>query len=84
MSTDRRIDRKGRVTIPKEIRDRLDIDPGEPVRIELQGGDIVIRREVDRSDAVDALEGCINEETRRSAAEEITPDDLKRDWTSDL
>lgn len=84
MSVDRRIDHKGRVTIPKEIRDRLDIEPGESVKIELDGGDIVIRRDIDRSDTVETLEGCINEDSRRSSAEDLTPEDLKREWTPDL
>jgi len=84
MNTDRRIDHKGRVTIPREIRDQLDIDSGESVSIELREGKIVIRRKMERTDAVERLEGCINEETRRDATENLTPEELKRQWTSDL
>ncbi len=33
---------------------------------------------------VEALEGCITEATKGEAVEELTPADLKDDWTEDL
>lgn len=84
MSSERRVDAKGRITIPREIRERLGIDPGEQVTIGVEDGEIVVRRRVDREDAVEALEGCVDAETRRSGAEPTDPRDLKDDWTSDL
>ncbi|MFC6729850.1 hypothetical protein ACFQDG_14455 [Natronoarchaeum mannanilyticum] len=41
-------------------------------------------RDSDRVDAIDVLEGCIDEESRHPDAHDHSPEDLKRDWTSDL
>jgi AbrB family looped-hinge helix DNA binding protein len=83
-SEDRRVDEKGRVTIPQSIREALHIDPGEEVAVELEDGRIVIHPRIDREDLVETLEGCVNEETRAADADPLDPDDLKADWTSDL
>lgn len=40
----REIDRMGRITIPSEFRNSLDIDAGDMVDIMLDGGSIVIRK----------------------------------------
>ncbi|QPV61740.1 AbrB/MazE/SpoVT family DNA-binding domain-containing protein [Halosimplex litoreum] len=83
-SEDRRVDEKGRVTIPKSIREALQIDPGEEVAVELADDRIVIRNRISREQLVERLEGCVSEETRADDADRIDPDDLKADWTSDL
>lgn len=83
-SEDRRVDEKGRVTIPQSIREALHIDPGEEVAVELEDGRIVIHPRIDREDLVGTLEGCVNEETRAADADPLDPADLKADWTSDL
>jgi len=44
----------------------------------------VTDRDIDRIDAIDVLEGCIDEESRRPDAHDLSPEDLKRHWTSDL
>lgn len=58
-SEERRVDEKGRVTLPKELRDALGIEPGSRVRIERRGEEISIRPAVSRTGAIEALEGCI-------------------------
>jgi AbrB family looped-hinge helix DNA binding protein len=83
-SEDRRVDEKGRVTIPQSIREALHIDPGEEVAVELEDDRIVIRNRISREQAVERLEGCITDETRAEDAERIDPEDLKAEWTSDL
>lgn len=83
-SEDRRVDEKGRVTIPKTIRKSLHIDPGEEVAVELEDGCIVIRPQISRDEFADELEGCINEDTRADDAGPMDPLDLKDDWTSNL
>ena len=83
-SEDRRLDSKGRVTIPKSIRERLNIDSGEHVDIGIESGKIVIRPQISRAEFVTSMEGCVNEETRREAPDSLTPEELKADWTSDL
>lgn len=80
----RRIDRKGRITIPKSIRDRLNIDPGEQVDIDIEDGTVVIRPQISREEFIQTMQGCIDDETRRESAGALTPEDVKSDWTSDL
>jgi len=84
MSGDRRIDAEGRVTIPQELRDRLGLEPGTEVRIEVKNGEILVRPAVDRTTAAESLRGCIDDETRREDAVPIDPLSSKDEWTSDL
>lgn len=44
-----RVTEKGQVTIPKEIRDRLGIQPGDEIDFEETEEGYVIRKEVDES-----------------------------------
>ncbi len=53
---------KGQVTIPKILRDRLGLDPGQEVEFEEQGGAIVVRRRV-RRDPLRELVGMVKERT---------------------
>ncbi|WP_248515102.1 AbrB/MazE/SpoVT family DNA-binding domain-containing protein [Salinarchaeum laminariae] len=83
-SEQRRVDEKGRITIPQEIRESLQIDPGEEVDVGLEDGRIVIQPSISREEFAEKLEGCINEETRADDAEPMDPLAMKDDWTSDL
>lgn len=44
-----RVTEKGQVTIPKEIRDELGIQPGDEVVFEETNGGYLVRKEVDES-----------------------------------
>lgn len=81
---ERTVDERGRVTIPKEMRDALGIEAGEEVALELREGEVVIRPRVSREEFIETMEGCINEETVREDAEDIDPHELTELWTSDL
>jgi AbrB family looped-hinge helix DNA binding protein len=39
-----RLSAKGQVTIPKEVRDELDLDPGDLVGYEVRDGLVILRR----------------------------------------
>lgn len=80
----RRIDAKGRVTIPRSIRTSLNLEPGEEVSVALDDGRVVIRPRVSREAFADAMEGCIDADTRADDVEPIDPRELTADWTSDL
>ncbi len=80
----RRVDGKGRVTLPRSVRESLGIEAGEEVTVELDDGQVVIRPQVSREAFVEAMVGCIDEETRDSSANPTDPRELKADWTSDL
>lgn len=81
---DRRIDDKGRITIPQRIRERLNLEEGERVSVELEDGTIVVRPRVSRSTFIESMEGCITSETKADDAPDVSPEDVKADWTSDL
>lgn len=72
---ERSIDEKGRVTIPKEVREALGLEPGADVRVGVEGDRIVIRPRVSREEFIEVMEGCITEETVRDDAEEVDPMD---------
>lgn len=72
---ERTIDEKGRVTIPKAVRERLGLEPGANVRIGVEDGRMVVRPRVSREEFIETMEGCITEETRRDDAEEMNPMD---------
>jgi len=80
----RRLDSKGRVTIPQSIRESLDLDPGEEVTVELVDGRVVVQPRVSRDQFIETMAGCINAETRSDDAEPVDPLQMKADWTEDL
>lgn len=84
IADERRIDGKGRVTLPKAIRERLNLERGEHVEVSVEDGRIVLKPRVSREAFVETMEGCLSDETRASDAPRQDPLDLKADWTSDL
>jgi len=88
MSTDneRSLDEKGRITIPKPLRERLGIEPGDRVSVDVEGGRIVVKPHgtVSREKFIDTMEGCLSRETRASNAPDVDPTDLKDEWAEDL
>jgi antitoxin PrlF len=53
-----KVSEKGQVTIPKRLRDRLGIRPGEVLDFEAEGGRLIARK-TDSQDPVDALYGTL-------------------------
>ena len=81
MSFKRRIDEQGRITLPEELRTRLDLEPGEEVALERVDGSIRICPHVVREEARSQLRGCVNADTRKTPVKRTKPTDLKRVWT---
>jgi AbrB family looped-hinge helix DNA binding protein len=79
-----RVDQKGRVTIPRSIRESLGIEPGEEVTVSVDDGTVVIRPQVSREEFAETMAGVVSDETRDDDAEPTDPRTLKEDWTSDL
>jgi antitoxin PrlF len=48
---------RGQITLPKEVRDALGLTKGTKLKVEIEGGRIVLRKDVD--DAVSRLRGLI-------------------------
>jgi len=53
MSETRRVGQRGQVTIPKELRERLNLTGGDDVVVREEDGRIVIERPVTRADLAD-------------------------------
>lgn len=66
-----KVDSKGRIVLPKEVRERLDIEPGSEVEIRTDDGRAVVEPERDPSAIVDRMEELI--EASRTAR--APPDD---------
>jgi len=70
-----RLDERGRVTLPQELREALALSPGDPVIVEKAEGGIVVRRVHSRKDAARKLRGII---TAQNAVGTMDPLELKR------
>jgi AbrB family looped-hinge helix DNA binding protein len=53
------VDEKHRLTLPKEVRKRLGIDPGSELQVELKGAEIVIRPILPVKNPTEALWGLV-------------------------
>jgi len=69
------IDDRGRILIPKEIRDRLGLQPGNAARLEVEEGKLIIMPPLSPSDFIRQMEGCI-----RKAEPVMDPLKLKEMW----
>ena len=67
------IEDRGRVLIPKKIREQLNLRPGQHVIIEKKEDSILIRPSVDVKKFSDELKGCVKKSM-------ISPKDIKNIW----
>lgn len=68
-----KMDERGRIVIPKEIRRALHLRPNQKLAIEAQRGEIIIKPTVDVEEFKAQLKGCISSSS-------IKPSDLKKIW----
>ncbi|WP_455464139.1 AbrB/MazE/SpoVT family DNA-binding domain-containing protein [Candidatus Hodarchaeum mangrovi] len=73
------IDSRGRITIPKEERERLGLTPGKKVLIREKDGALIIKRFISTEKFISELEGCITIENYK-----IDPLKLKEMWGAKL
>jgi AbrB family looped-hinge helix DNA binding protein len=71
------VDRKGRVVIPKRMRERLGLREGVAVKLTLEEERILVMRQVTPESFIREMEGCIKE---GSPVPKINPLELKRIW----
>jgi AbrB family looped-hinge helix DNA binding protein len=55
-----KVDSKGRVVLPQELRERLDIGPGEEVEIREEDGRLVVEPERDSDEIIDRMEELVD------------------------
>lgn len=64
---------RGRIVVPKELRDRAGLKPGQKVLVEMEDDSLVIRKVADISLFSQELKGCIKKSR-------ISPLEMKRIW----
>ena len=67
------IDERGRVVIPKEIREKLDLKPNQRLIIQLREREIVLKPTVNTKQFIRELKGCVH-------GSRIKPSELKEIW----
>lgn len=56
-----RVDAKGRIVLPSEVRDQLGLGPGSEVVVSAQSGQAIVEPETDPTQLIDDLETMIDE-----------------------
>ena len=69
------IDRKGRVQIPKAVRDKVGLQVGGKARLKIEKENIVIMPPISADEFIKEMEGCIQEGTPT-----MDPMKLKKMW----
>ncbi|NMC06670.1 MAG: AbrB/MazE/SpoVT family DNA-binding domain-containing protein [Candidatus Lokiarchaeota archaeon] len=64
------VDEKGRICIPKEIREKLDLKTGERMLFQMSNGNIILRRTVSTEEFLKSAE-TLQEKIRRSRASPV-------------
>jgi AbrB family looped-hinge helix DNA binding protein len=75
------LDAKGRIVLPKALRDALDLVAGKRVRPSVEGNRIVITTSISPGVSAAKMKGCVKE---GSAVAETDPLELKRMWNHHL
>ena len=70
-----RIDERGRVTLPQDLRQELALTPGDPVLVERTEGGVVVKKVHSKKEVFQKLRGIV---TARNAVGKLDPMDLKR------
>ena len=71
------MDKKGRIVIPRRLREGLGLREGAKVRLAMEEGKIVVMRPVTPEEFIHEMEGCIKED---SQIPKINPLELKKIW----
>jgi AbrB family looped-hinge helix DNA binding protein len=69
------VDNKGRVLIPKEVRDKVGLQTGGKARLKVEKEKIIIMPPISPEEFIEEMEGCIREGTPT-----IDPLKLKKMW----
>lgn len=71
------VDKKGRIVIPRHLREGLGLREGAKVRLTLEEEKILITRPITPEKFIHEMEGCIKED---SPVRKINPLELKKIW----
>ena len=70
------IDDRGRIVIPNEIREELNLRPELRLRVFPKGKDLVLTPAVGADEFISLLKGCVH-------GSKVKPEDLKKIWGGD-
>ncbi len=71
------VDERGRILVPKELRERFGFEPGAPVIVEADVDGVKLRRAIPRDEALKRLMGAI---PKSAGPPPTDPLDAKRMW----
>jgi AbrB family looped-hinge helix DNA binding protein len=71
------VDKKGRILIPKEAREKIGLQTGGKARLKIEKEKLILLPPVSPEEFIREMEGCISEGTPT-----INPLDLKKMWES--
>ncbi|MBI4393109.1 MAG: AbrB/MazE/SpoVT family DNA-binding domain-containing protein [Euryarchaeota archaeon] len=74
------VDERGRVLIPRGIREEQGLAPGSPVIIESTKDGVLLRPALQREEALRRLNGAINVKNRKRGVEPMDPLAVKQIW----
>ncbi len=69
------VDKKGRVLIPKEFRDKIGLQTGGKARLKIENKNIIVMPPISPEEFIKEMEGCVREGTP-----DINPLKLKKLW----
>ncbi|MGB9896037.1 MAG: AbrB/MazE/SpoVT family DNA-binding domain-containing protein [Thermoproteota archaeon] len=75
MTTEVTVDHKGRILIPKEIREKIGLKAGRRVKIKVDKEKVVVIPLISPEEFIEEMEGCIKEGTPT-----LDPLKLKKMW----
>lgn len=67
------LDGRGRVTIPKQLRERLGLKPDQELLVESREREIVLKPALEPEKFIEELRGCVS-------GSRISPSELKEIW----
>ena len=67
------LEERGRILIPKSLRDELKLKPGQKLLVERRGSEIVFKPTIDLKKFSSELKGCVKKS-------KIKPKEVKRIW----
>ncbi len=68
-----KIDERGRIVIPNDVRSELNLRPEQRLKISTKGKELVLSPEVGVDEFVAQLKGCVR-------GSKVRPEDLKQIW----
>ena len=71
LTTESKIDEKGRICIPVELRKKLDLKPGEKMIFQINGNNIIVRKAISPAEFVKKSEK-FQKHIKETVKEEIT------------